>query len=156
MRIYVLIPVHNRVEMTRKCVLDLIYQDFDGELEIIVIDDGSTDGTMEQLIVLSSAIEELQNRQIQILSGDGNWWWTKCIEVALDYVRPMLNTSDSVLLLNDDVQLGSDYVNQLIKAREIVGECIVMSQLVNAEAKSNKITHRIRDLCLKAVPMLPS
>ena len=34
MRIYVLIPVHNRVEKTKQCVLDLIAQDFDGDIEI--------------------------------------------------------------------------------------------------------------------------
>jgi GT2 family glycosyltransferase len=45
----------------------------------------------------------------------------------------MLNISDSVLLLNDDVRLKPDYLNQLIKAQKIVGKCVVMSQLVNIE-----------------------
>jgi GT2 family glycosyltransferase len=133
MTIFVLIPVHNRVEMTRQCVLDLIAQDFEGGLEIIVIDDGSTDGTFEQLKVLATDIKKISNRRIQVIVGSGDWWWTKCIETALSYVRPMLDISDSVLLLNDDVRLGKTYVSELLRVKSLCGECIVMSQLVNIE-----------------------
>jgi len=139
MKIFVLIPVHNRVEVTRQCVLDLVAQDFSGEIDIIVIDDGSVDGTFEQLKVLSTGMEQLLNRRLEVINGTGDWWWTKCIEVALEYVRPSLNSSDSVLLLNDDVRLDSDYLSELVKAREIVDECIVMSQLVNAMDKGDHI-----------------
>ena len=138
-RIYVLIPVHNRVEKTQQCVLDLIAQDFDGEIEIIVIDDGSTDGTFEQLKILITEVEKRPNRKIQVIRGDGDWWWTKCIEVALNRVKPALTVSDSVLLLNDDVRLEPDYLKELLKAREIEPECIVMSQLVNAGNISDQI-----------------
>lgn len=139
MKIYVLIPVHNRVELTQKCVLDLVAQDFDGDIEIVVIDDGSTDGTSEQLKILSDETGHALDRQIVIINGDGDWWWTKCIEKALLLVRPKLKSEDSVLLLNDDVRLEPNYLDQLVKARDCIGMGIVMSQLVNVHNKNDRL-----------------
>ncbi len=139
MKIYVLIPVHNRGEMTQQCVIDLLSQEFDDELEIIVIDDGSTDETEQRVLDVQNSFKNLRNREITLIRGTGDWWWTKCVEVALEYVRPLLNVSDSVLLLNDDVRLEPDYLEELLKARKIEPECIVMSQLVNAENISDQI-----------------
>ena len=133
MKIFVLIPVHNRAPLTTQCVHDLLAQSFSGELEIVIINDGSTDGTEDQLVAIQESCRELQSRTVTVINGTGDWWWTKCIDIALAYIRPNLKPSDSVLLLNDDVRLRPDYLDQLIKAREIVGECIVMSQLVNIE-----------------------
>jgi GT2 family glycosyltransferase len=138
-KIYVLIPVHNRGEMTQQCVIDLLSQEFDDELEIIVIDDGSTDETEQRVLDVQNSFKNLRNREITLIRGTGDWWWTKCVEVALEYVRPLLNVSDSVLLLNDDVRLEPDYLEELLKARKIEPECIVMSQLVNAENISDQI-----------------
>ncbi|OKY77390.1 MAG: Glycosyl transferase family 2 [Candidatus Methanohalarchaeum thermophilum] len=45
MRVSVLVPTFNRKEKLEKCLDSLIFQDFDGNYEVIVIDDGSTDGT---------------------------------------------------------------------------------------------------------------
>ena len=133
MKVFVLIPVHNRVEMTMQCLRNLLGQTISSEIEIVVIDDGSTDGTENRVLDTQKSLSILSNRDITLIKGTGNWWWTKCIEVALDYVRPLLNLSDSVLLLNDDVQLKPDYLEQLITGRELVGKCIVMSQLVNVD-----------------------
>ncbi len=138
-RIYVLIPVHNRVEKTILCLQDLLAQTVASEIEIIVIDDGSTDGTEQRLLDVQKSLKNIRNREITLIRGTGDWWWTKCVEVALEYVRPLLNVSDSVLLLNDDVRLEPDYLKELLKAKKTVGECIVMSQLVSAEAKSKNI-----------------
>ncbi len=133
MKIFVLIPVHNRVEMTIQCLNNLLAQTITSEIEIIIIDDGSTDETEKWVLDTQKSLRNLRNREITLIKGTGDWWWTKSIEVGLDYARPLLNCSDSVLLLNDDVQLKPDYIEQLITARELVGKCIVMSQLVNIE-----------------------
>jgi GT2 family glycosyltransferase len=125
--------------MTQQCVIDLLSQEFDDELEIIVIDDGSTDETEQRVLDVQNSFKNLRNREITLIRGTGDWWWTKCVEVALEYVRPLLNVSDSVLLLNDDVRLEPDYLEELLKARVIEPECIVMSQLVNAEDISDQI-----------------
>lgn len=59
MRISVIIPVFNQVSYTKKC-LDSIFR-HDPIYEIIVIDNGSTDGTKEQLANYASDITVISN-----------------------------------------------------------------------------------------------
>src|SRR6266576_698331 len=51
MRCSVVIPVHNRVSLTRHCLETILGDpDFRAEAEVIVVDDGSSDGTSELLL----------------------------------------------------------------------------------------------------------
>jgi GT2 family glycosyltransferase len=130
LRIFVLIPVHNRKDLTVQCTKDLIAQDTKNEIEIVIIDDGSTDGTNEALgqleILCKSGL-----RRVEIIQGNGNWWWSRCIEEAIQYVKPRLHIEDRILFLNDDVRLNPNYCSTLISVNEKFGDCIVMSQLVD-------------------------
>jgi GT2 family glycosyltransferase len=143
MKIYVLIPVHNRLVMTTKCVEDLLQQDFDGELEIVIIDDGSTDGTSEYLTAQLTG-PNYTRRKLSVIRGAGDWWWTKCIQEGLLYVRPQLREEDCVLFLNDDVRLKSDYVTELVSISNHFEKSIVMSQLVSEDDPSNHVVSPIK------------
>jgi biofilm PGA synthesis N-glycosyltransferase PgaC len=50
----VLIAAYNEEKQIRECVESVLKQDYPGSLEIIVVDDGSTDGTLGRLNSLSS------------------------------------------------------------------------------------------------------
>lgn len=89
---FVIIPVYNRKETTLACLKHL---DGCGDLtrfQILVVDDGSTDGTREAL--------ETQYPQVQILPGDGNLWWTGAIAHGMQYAQTQ--GADFVIWLNDD------------------------------------------------------
>lgn len=45
----IIVPVHNRRELVRRAVESLLEQDFREAYEIVVIDDGSTDGSAEEV-----------------------------------------------------------------------------------------------------------
>ncbi len=47
--ISVVIPTYNRLAILRKCLLALEQQQWQGEYEVVLVDDGSTDGTLEWL-----------------------------------------------------------------------------------------------------------
>ncbi|MBR1378997.1 MAG: glycosyltransferase family 2 protein [Bacteroidaceae bacterium] len=47
--ISVIIPCYNRVQTIGKAIDSILLQDFDGRIEIIVSDDGSTDGSLEYI-----------------------------------------------------------------------------------------------------------
>ena len=49
MTIYAIIPVHNRIELTLQFLDSLDAQQVNETVEIIIIDDGSTDGTTQTL-----------------------------------------------------------------------------------------------------------
>ena len=64
--IYIILPVHNRKVTTEKFIKSLVAQTYK-EFKLILVDDGSTDGTDK--MVLSYIPDGI------ILKGDGNLWW---------------------------------------------------------------------------------
>lgn len=92
---FILIPVHNRREVTVNCLRclhsDVSIQTWPG-LRIVVIDDGSTDGT-------AAAIQR-EFPEVTILRGDGHLWWTGAIHMGMEYAYDQ--GGEYFLWLNDD------------------------------------------------------
>lgn len=112
MKITILIPIHNRIEIT-KIGLNSISKSLNHYLKsdnqnvtfnIIIIDDGSNDGSS---IWIS---ENYPN--ITIIKGDGNLWWAGAINEGAKYSIEKLN-SNYILLWNDDTICSKDYFIQL-------------------------------------------
>ena len=74
-QIYIIIPVHNRVNYTLKCLNSLVNQTYT-IFSIILIDDGSTDNT--------SSIVSNKFPNVKILKGDGHLWWSGSVNLVLD------------------------------------------------------------------------
>jgi N-acetylglucosaminyl-diphospho-decaprenol L-rhamnosyltransferase len=105
MTVHVLLPVFNRLQLTRRVLHCLRTQKVDKTLRVIVIDDGSTDGTAAFLATQPN---------ITVLKGDGSLWWGGAIESGLKYVLEHCQSSDWVLLVNNDTQFDSNFVQQLL------------------------------------------
>ena len=104
--LYILLPVHNRKEVTQKfvgCLKQQTYQDF----RLILIDDGSTDGTSQMVVHhIPEAV---------VLRGDGNLWWAGGLQKGYDYLRASaVMPGDSVLLINDDTEFADDFLQRSI------------------------------------------
>ena len=63
----IVIPVHNRKQYTRDCLHSLQKQTI-SSYRVIIVDDGSTDGTREML--------RREFPEVIVLTGDGNLFWT--------------------------------------------------------------------------------
>lgn len=103
--VFVIIAVHNRKNITEHCLVQLNSQDYK-PLQIIVIDDGSNDGTSEMIR------KEYPN--VHLFHGDGNYWWSKSMNLGLDFVLQNAKKQDLVLTLNDDTIFDSNYIDIIV------------------------------------------
>lgn len=103
--VFVIIPVHDRLGFTRACLSSLRQQSF-GEFTVVVVDDGSTDGTRAAL--------EADYPEVTLLAGDGDLWWTGAMNRGLEWVLPRADRGDHVLTLNNDTRLPADYLDTLL------------------------------------------
>jgi GT2 family glycosyltransferase len=89
---YILIPVYNRREITLRCLNHLKQQMILNEFQVVVIDDGSTDGT-------SKAIE-IQYPEVSIIKGNGQLWWAGAISAGMEHAYKM--KAKYFFWMNDD------------------------------------------------------
>lgn len=116
MKLYVLMTIHNRAEYSLACLECVDAQTY-RNFEIVVVDDGSTDGS-------SNRIQE-RYPGVTILKGDGNLWWTGGMNVGLRYILQKASKNDLVLTLNDDTWFDTDYFERLLQAQSArPGSCV--------------------------------
>lgn len=120
--IAVIVPVHNRREITLNYLRQMREIERDGvKLDIIIVDDGSTDGT-------SDAIRK-HFPNVIILTGDGNLWWTGAINMGVHYA--LGKAYDYVLFLNDDLILDKYFFVELSDVARRYPEALVSSIKLN-------------------------
>jgi len=102
MIIFIVIPVYNRKEITRNCLLSLSKQT-NTDFRVVVVDDASTDGTNEMIS------NEFPN--VILLHGDGNLWWTGAINKGIDFALNNCQDEDFILVLNDDLIVPKNYIS---------------------------------------------
>ena len=102
---WIIIPVYNRRETTLVCLRLLIDQGVTKWARILVVDDGSTDGTAEAVKAILSDAE--------ILYGNGNLWWGGAMRVGMEYAWRM--GADYIFWLNDDCQPAPGAMAKLLE-----------------------------------------
>jgi GT2 family glycosyltransferase len=120
--IYAIIPVFNRKQLTERFLHCLRHQTFT-DFKVIVVDDGSTDGTAEMIT------DKFQD--VQLLRGDGNLWWTGAMNVGIRHALHQASEADAILVINDDLEIGPDYVASLDRVRQAVPRALVGSVIVD-------------------------
>jgi len=123
-RIWIIIPVYNRKQMTRACLESLSRQNY-RNFEIIVVDDGSLDGT--------EAMIKDQFPHVQVLRGDGNLFWTKAINLGVQTALKEAANNDYILTVNNDLTVNPDYLDQLISLAEKSPKSLIGSIFIDAD-----------------------
>ena len=118
--IYILLPVHNRRNITRgfiDCLVKQTWQNY----HLVLIDDGSTDGT-EQMV--HERVEDLT-----VIRGNGDWWWAGSLHQGFIFLKKKeLSHDDYVLIVNDDVVFGKDFLAKGISILDKNKQTLLLAQ----------------------------
>lgn len=106
MTVHVVVPVFNRLAMTRVLVECLRRQISSEPVGILIVNDGSTDGTTEWLA---------QQADITVLQGDGSLFWGGAVDLGIRHLQASADISaDWVLLMNNDTTVEDGFVQHLL------------------------------------------
>ena len=108
--IFAILPVRNRKNITLSCIAslkELIIPD-GYVLHIIVVDDASTDGTVQAIID--------KYPDILIIEGDGSLYWGGGICAGMKLAQQ--KKGDFIWWLNDDLEVTKTCLCELISASE--------------------------------------
>lgn len=116
----IVIPTFNRKDQLMLLLTQFKQQIEVVDFRIVVVVDGSTDGTQELL--------RTNFPDVTIINGNGNWWFTRSLNEGCKYAVEQLNAK-FILTINDDVQIPVNYLKEILKnyqqcgINSIIGSC---------------------------------
>lgn len=122
LRIEIVTPVYNRREITLQCLRSLARIDRTNlEIHVIIVDDGSSDGTSEAL--------RRDFPEVEILLGDGNLSYVRGTNLAVE--AALTRNPDYILAINNDSIFHEQFLQRLIACarahpRSIVGPVLLL------------------------------
>ncbi|HLP04849.1 MAG TPA: glycosyltransferase family 2 protein [Paludibacter sp.] len=109
-KIAILLTCHNRKGKTINCLKSLYkaagFSNASIRFDIFLVDDGSTDGTSEEIAALYP--------DINLIKGSGNLFWAGGMRLAWETALSRNEDYDAFLLLNDDVVLMENFLQSLL------------------------------------------
>jgi len=120
--IYVVVPTFNRKGLLKRfldCMRGQTFRNF----TIIVVDDGSTDGT--------SALLRDEYSEVQVLIGDGNLWWTGGTNCGIRHALAQAGADDAILIINDDLEVDPIYLENLFASWRRMPDTLIGSVAID-------------------------
>ena len=122
--IYILLPVHNRREITHNfidCLLSQTYKKY----HLVLIDDGSIDGTSD---MVKSRVKNLT-----VIYGLGSWWWAGSLQQGILLLKDRnVDDKDVIVFMNDDITFDVHFLQTAIN---ILGDHdeFLLPQVINQQ-----------------------
>lgn len=122
MDLSIIIPSFNTKELTKECLNSIKKYKGNLKLEIIVIDNGSTDSSVDYLKKAS------KDKRIQTVFLNQNWGFAGAVNRGIKKAKGKF-----LLLLNADTQIQKEIFQEAIKFAEKHPQSIIGLQLVNLD-----------------------
>ena len=136
--VVVLIPARNEVSVIGAAVTSLMRQSFSGVINLIVIDDGSTDGTADAAAAAAGAVGALPH--LTVLQGAPlpQGWTGKLWALSQGVTAAARYQPDYLLFTDADIRHGRDSVATLVaraeaQDRDLVSHMVKLSTAAPAE-----------------------
>ncbi len=123
-RLFVVIPVHNRKDITRSCLQHVSSQSVK-EFSTVVVDDGSTDGTDEMV--------SIEFPDVVLLRGDGQLWWAGAMNLGVQYC--LAQGASHILSLNDDTEPSPGFIERMLAASKAAPSSLIGAFAVDAHSR---------------------
>jgi len=132
--INIIIPVFNRLLETKNIVSQIRKQICSEDLLILIVNDGSTDGTSEWIN---------KQKDLKVINGNGHLYWAGAINLGIEYILKKPTKKDWILLINNDVDIKNNYVESLLKAAKKYHPAVVGSIVKNKDNKTISLGPKI-------------
>jgi GT2 family glycosyltransferase len=127
MKVVALLTCHNRKDLTLRSLDGFVSQRFSTaappELQAVVVDDGSTDGTREAVQGRFSSVH--------VIRADGTLYWARGMQLAESHA--IVDRPDFLLWLNDDVRLDAAALDALLATAAEHTDAVVVGALRDPE-----------------------
>lgn len=120
----VVIPVNNRKGFTRNCLVSLRRQTVKIP-QIIVIDDGSTDGSGEMIVK--------EFPEVVLLHGDGNLWWTGATNMGVELA--LRERAEYIMTLNNDTIAADNLVETMMYSARVKPHALFGALAIDAKTQ---------------------
>jgi len=112
----IIIPVFNRKEHIHVLLQALLGQTY-GDFRVVVVDHGT------EKIEFSWIADE----RIEIINENPELWWTGAVNSGINYVRANRQKEKHILILNDDITIGPDYLQNVVSVIAEYDESVIGS-----------------------------
>jgi hopene-associated glycosyltransferase HpnB len=131
----VVIPARNEAEMLPLSLGSLLAQDYAGKLSIVIVDDGSSDGTAE----VASAMSAKATRDVTVIHGKppppgwtGKVW---AMQQGVTHAEAAKDAPDYLLLTDADIEYAPSAIARLV-ARATASRTVLTSLMVKLNCAS--------------------
>ena len=125
-RVEIVAPVHNRKAITLLCLRSLSRINSEGiDIHIVIVDDGSTDGTGEAI--------RREFPEVETVDGNGELWFTEGTNRGV--LAALAHDPQFILTINDDAVFDSEFLQYMVATaqkytRSIVGSLLLLWRLI--------------------------